>query len=186
MTARRSTSHAFAFGLAVLVCACVPTLVHGRVSSALYASPPLRASFSVVGPDGPSTALSERQIQTLIAGQMVSLGFAHASSPDSADLAVLYSYSIGSATTQLSSAPDPVFGGQKVASQTQYPRSFQVTIVEQRPSVPPDQRKVLWKGELFSAGSSADIGEMSLHFVPEIFRSFGKSETNRRFRRVMR
>ena len=170
----------------LLLAGCVPTMLSGRVSSELVSTPASRATFFVAGADRSGIGVTERQIQRLIADEMMKLGFVATSSRDSADLAVLYSYNVGEGRTQVSSSPDFVWGGQKVESHTEYPRSFQIAIVDSKASQLPDRVKMLWQGELFSTGSTSDIAVLANHFVSELFRNFGRSETNRRFRRLLR
>lgn len=87
---------------------CAPSILLGRISSANYQSHPTNATFLVLQSD--RITLTERNIQTLIANEMEKLGFKRAGDQATADLAVVYSYSIGAGTTSVSSSPD--FSGE--------------------------------------------------------------------------
>ena len=165
---------------------CVtPELLSGRVSTAAYTAPATGSSFVVVGADAASLSLVEKEVQRLLTGQMIALGFKRAENRESADLAVLYSYEIGAGTTKVSSSPDFVFGGHRVESRTSYPRVFQIAVVDLKASRPANDVKVVWQGELYSSGPIQDMGTLARHFIEEIFKHFGKSETNRHFAKVI-
>lgn len=168
--------------LAILptVNACVPTMLTGRVSTATYVEVPQTASFVVVGSD--NIALTERNIQALIVDRMKSRGFRQTEDSSTADIVVLYSYSIGAGQTAVTSSPDFVWGGQKVQSSTIYPRYFQITLVNQKAYL---KGTIIWQGEIYSKGSSANISWLAESFIDEIFRHFGQTVTNKKFMKII-
>ena len=158
---------------------CVPSMLSGRVSSAVYEPHPGNATFFVVQSD--KITLTERKIQNLIVNEMEKLGFRRTANRASADFYVVYSYSIGSGTTHVSSSPDFVFGGQEVTSSVRYPRYFHVAIVDARETLDPKEPVILWQAELYSSGSSANISELAETFVSELFKRYGKNVKNEGF-----
>ncbi len=159
--------------------ACAPSLILGRVSAATYQPLLGKATFFVVQSD--RITLTERNIQTLIANEMVKLGFKRVYDGGTADLAVVYSYSIGAGTTSVSSSPDFVWGGQKVESSTEYPRYFHIAIIDQSQTLNAKEPVFIWEAELYSSGSSSNIAWLAESFVPELFKWYGKNVTNKRF-----
>ena len=162
--------------------ACVP-FIRGRISSATYQPHPGNATFFVVQSD--KNTLTERNIQTLIEKEMEKLGFKRAVDRATADVAVLYSYSIGAGVTEtaVSSSPDFVWGGQKVSSSssTEYPRYFHITIIDLAQTHDPKEPVFIWQAELYSSGSSSNISLLAETFVPELFKWYGNNVTNKRF-----
>lgn len=166
--------------------ACAP-FITGRVSVATYQSHPTYATFFVV-PSGGIT-LTEKNIQNLIAKEMEKIGFRRTTNVADADLAVLYSYSIGAGTTSVSgyvsSQPDFVWGGQKVegsvGSSTKYPRYFFVGIIDRAQTINPKEPVFIWQGEIYSSGSISNIALLAESFVTELFKWYGKNVTNKKF-----
>jgi hypothetical protein len=154
-------------------------VVQGRVSSAVYGPPKANSTFVVIGSD--NLSLTERNIQAQIAAEMEVLGFRGTTDVKTADLAVIYSYSIGGAATSVTSSPDFVWGGQKVASSTEYPRYFQVAIVDLTRTTNPKNPVLVWQAELYSSGASSNIAWLAERFVPELFKRYGKTVKNERF-----
>ncbi len=154
----------FSVGCAVLT---------GRVSTAVYSESPKTASFTVVGRGGHN--LTDRQIGNLLSQAMVSRGYMEAADRSSADLALIYSYSVGTGHTVVSSSPDFVFGGQEVTSSTKYPRVFEVALVDLKASRLPDDDKILWQGEVYSTGRCSDMAVLAPIFIHAIFKNFGRS-----------
>lgn len=159
--------------------ACAPSLILGRVSAATYQPHPGNATFFVVQSN--RITLTERNIQTLIGKEMEKLGFIRVNDRRTADLAVVYSYSIGAGTTSVSSSPDFVWGGQRVESSTKYPRYFHVAIIDLSRTLNPKEPVFIWEAELYSSGSSSNIAWLAESFVPELFKWYGKNVTNKRF-----
>ena len=170
------THKATALTLSTLLVGCAPALLSGRLSAASYRQAPVGATFIVIGSG--SLTLTERHIQDLIRAQMESLGFELRQQPDAADLAVVYSYSVGAGKTVVSSSPDFVWGGQKVSSATSYPRYFQISIVDIPASQAESEINISWQAEIYSQGSSQNISWLAEQFVPELFRRFGQTTNN--------
>ena len=163
-------------------CAGMLTLT-GRVSTATYTEMPKGASFVVVGSN--NLTLTERNIQTIIANHMIEKGFHRADNAESADIVAMYSYSIGAGTTSVSSRPDFVWGGQQVDSSTNYPRYFQITLVDLKISKLPDKIEIIWQGEIYSKGSGSNINYLAKDFVDELFNHLGQTVTNKTFIRAL-
>ena len=159
--------------------ACVPSFISGSISSATYQPHPSNATFFIIQSD--RVTLTEKNIQVLIAKEMEKLGFKLVTDRATADLGVVYSYSIGAGATSVSSRPDFVWGGQRVESSTKYPRYFEVAIIDIRRTVDPKEPVFIWQAELYSSGSSSNITWLAESFVPELFKQYGKNVTNERF-----
>ena len=158
---------------------CVPSCISGRISSATYQPPPSNATFLIIQSD--RVTLTEKNIQTIIAKEMEKLGFKRVTDRATADLGVVYSYSIGAGATSVSSRPDFVWGGQRVESSTEYPRYFEVAIIDMRRTLDPKEPVFVWQAELYSSGSSSNIAWLAESFVPELFKRYGENVTNKRF-----
>jgi hypothetical protein len=172
------TSTATALALTTLFVGCAPALVSGRLSAASYRQARAGAAFAVIGSG--ALTLTERHIQDLIRAQMESLGFYISEQPDAADLAVVYSYSVGAGTTIVSSSPDFVLGGQKVSSATSYPRYFQISVVDIPASRVRNELVISWQAEIYSQGSSQNMSWLAEQFVPELFKRFHQTTNNER------
>ncbi|MCX5804321.1 MAG: DUF4136 domain-containing protein [Proteobacteria bacterium] len=163
--------------------ACAPFIISGCISSATYQPHPGNATFFVVQSD--KNTLTERNIQTLIEKEMEKLGFKRAVDRATADVAVLYSSSIGAGVTEtvVSSSPDFVWGGQKVSSSssTEYPRYFHIAIIDLAQTHDPKEPVFIWQAELYSSGSSSNISWLAETFVPELFKWYCNNVTNKRF-----
>jgi hypothetical protein len=162
---------------------CLPGRIGGQISSATDQPLPVNATFFIL--QGDKITLTERNIQGLIAKEMEKLGFKRAVDQSSADVAVLYSYSIGAGTTKVSvsSSPDFVFGGKTVSSSssTEYPRYFHIAIIDRRRTLDPKEPVFIWQAELYSSGSSSNISLLAEGFIPELFKWYGKDVKNKRF-----
>ena len=162
---------------------CMPSFISGRVSSATLQPHPSNATFVILQSD--KITLTERNIQTLISKEMEKLGFNRALDQSSADVAVVYSYSIGAGTTQISvsSMPDFVWGGKTFSSSssTEYPRYFYIGIIDRTRTLDAKEPAFIWQAEVYSSGSSSNISLLSESFVPELFKWYGKNVTNERF-----
>ena len=168
--------------LGLLFVGCVATL-NGTVSTASYTAPPQQSLFTIISPD--SLSLTERNINGLIEKKMSERGYKKADSQQAANVAVLYKYSIGSGHTDVSSSPDFVWGGQKVVSNTSYPRFFEIAVVDLQKSKLPQKIEIIWQGEVRSSGSSANISWLAAHFVDVLFENYGTTVTNKHFFRVV-
>jgi hypothetical protein len=141
--------------LSLLLVGCLK----GRVTTISEVSPPQQPLFTVISQD--TISLRERTIVGLLEKKMSERGFSKASSPEVANVTVSYKYSIGPGQTDVhtSSSPDFVFGGTNVSSSssTHYPRTFEITVIDNEKSKASGKVEIIWQGELYSAGSSADI-----------------------------
>jgi len=163
----------------VYILACVPSIISGRVSSATYQPYPTPATFYIV--QGDRITLTEKNIQNTIAKEMERIGFRPATDLAHADLAVVYSYSIGPGISIVSSSPDFVWGGQEVRSSIEYPRYFFVGIIDLKKTINPKEPVFIWQGEIYSSGSSSNIAWLAESFVPELFKYYGKNVKNKLF-----
>lgn len=159
--------------------ACAPSFISGSISAAAYQPHPADATFYVIPSD--RVTLTERNIQTLIANEMEKLGFKRVADRATANLAVIYSYTIGAGTTSVSSRPDFVWGGQAVGSSTEYPRYFHIAIIDMKRTLDPKEPFFIWQAELYSSGSSLNIAWLAESFVPDLFKWYGKNVTNKSF-----
>jgi hypothetical protein len=159
--------------------ACAPGIISGRISTATYYPYPANATFFVVPSD--RLTLTEKNLQNLIAREMEKLGFMRSTESNKADLAVVYSYSIGAGSTSVSSSPDFVWGGQKVESSTKYPRYFSVGIIDRRKTINSKEPVFVWQGEIYSSGSSSNIAWLAESFIPELFKWYGKNVSDKVF-----
>lgn len=168
-------------GLILSGCAGV---FHGTVSTATYTDPPQQPLFTVFSSD--LLSLTEKNITALIETKMSERGYTKAGSREAANVAVFYKYSVGLGRTHVSSSPDFVWGGQKVVSTTVYPRFFQIVVVDLERSKLPEKIEIIWHGEVYSSGSSANISKLAGHFIDELFENFGTTVTNKRFFKVIK
>lgn len=170
-------------GLLLIGCVLLPSTISGRVSTIVDAPPPQQLLFTVISKD--SISMRERTIVGLIERKMSEHGFIKASSQEVATVAVLYEYSIGSGTTttDVSSSPDFVWGGQKVSSEsyTRYPRTFDIAVIDTNKSKASGKVEVIWQGGLYSSGSSADMTRLAPRFIDVLFENYGKTVTNKTF-----
>ena len=161
---------------------CVPGVINGNVSTALYSSAPLQPYFTIVSPN--TLSLTDRNINTIISQKMIEQGYIKAKTSEDANVAVLYNYSIGAGATSVSSSTDFVWGGQTVESTTVYPRFFQIIIVDLKRSNIPDKIEIIWQGEIYSKGSSSNIYRLAHYFLDVLFENYGKTVTDKRFHKL--
>ncbi len=148
----------------------------GRVSTATYEE--IRSGSTFIVMPASRQTLTEKNIQRLISHEMQSLGFAPAVTRESAQLVVSYSHSIGDGKTVVSSSTNSASGKTRVSSSTHYPRYFEIEISRKTPNA---ERRVLWQGELYSQGSSANMSFLAERFVPLIFDNFSRDVMNKMF-----
>lgn len=162
----------------VMLSACAPTVIKGNLSTATYEQIPVGATYSVL--QG-SQSLTDRHIEGLIRKEMDSRGFKYIDDPESASIAVGYTYAVGNGRMGVTSSPDFVWGGQKVESYTTYPRYFQIALMDVPASLSKKKATYLWQAEIQSSGSMNNMSVLAESFVPELFKDFGKNVTNDRF-----
>ena len=168
--------------LVILVNACsTTTYIGGSVSSAVYQEIPLEKTFYII--ESEKQTLTETNIQSLLARELESRGLHRTDSFNNADYLVEYTYSVGDGTTSLSSMPDPVFGGHQVSSVTNYPRYFQVSMIDVAASNREKKHVYSWQAEIYSSGSSKNISWLAESFVPVLFEHYGQTVSNEAFRK---
>ena len=163
---------------ALFLSACAPTIIRGNLNTATYEPLPSGGTYSVLQS---SQSLTDRHIAELIMKEMESRGFTYVEEPESASVAVGYSYSVGNGRLGVYSSPDMVWGGQKVESYTQYPRYFQIGLIDVSRSTQKNKAVFLWQAEIQSTGTMNNMSILADSFVPELFNGFGKNITNDRF-----
>ena len=159
------------------------TRLTGHVSTLLHMEPPQNPLFKVDSPD--SISLTERIIREHIERKMADHGYKKASSGEIPNVGVIYKYSVGSGVTSVSSSPDFVWGGQKVESASEYPRFFQLALINIEKSKASETVKIIWQGEVYSSGSSTNISQLAPHFIDVIFENYGSTVTNRHFFKII-
>ena len=164
----------------LLFTACAPLI--GTVSTVKYTEPPPQATFTVISLD--FLSLSERNICALIEKKMSEHGYVKAASRETANVAVLYKYSIGPGRTHVSSHPG-FKGRTEVESSTSYPRLFQLAIVDLEKSDIPEKMEIIWQGEIHSSGSSSNISKLAPYFIDILFENYDKTVTNKPFGKVI-
>src|SRR5262249_9693623 len=130
-------------------------------------------------------SLREQSIVGLIEKKMTQYGFVKAASQAVANIVVHYKYTIGPSTTEVQSSPDYVYGGKQVSSSTMYPRTFEIAIVDVKRSEASGKVEVIWHGEVYSAGASANMTRLAPLFIDVLFENYGKTVTNETFSRVL-
>jgi hypothetical protein len=166
-----------AFLVCLLFVGCAP--LTGSVNTLSHMKPPHNPLFKVISPD--SMSLTERIIREHLEKKMAEHGYRKASPEEVPNVAVLYKYSVGSGVTSVSSSPDFVWGGQRVDSSSEYPRFFEIVLVDLEKSQAPETIKTIWQGEVYSSGSSTNISELAPHFIDVLFENYGSTVTNKRF-----
>lgn len=145
--------------------------VRGTVSAVSYSDLPQPAMFIVLSTD--SLNLTERNISALIEAKMSAKGYRKATSPETANIGVLYKYSIDP-TGSISSDG---YGN----ADTTFPRHFQIAVIDLRKSRLPEKIEFLWQGELYSEGTSRNISRLAPDFIEALFENYGKTVTNKGF-----
>ena len=163
---------------AIALCGCAGVL-SGTVNTATYSEPPAKRSFTVITPD--NLSLTDRNLSAQIERKMLERGYVKADSPKTANVAVIYKYSVGPGRTEVNSSPDFVWGGKQIETSTTYPRFFQIVIVDLEKSKLPEKVEIIWQGEVRSSGSSENISEIGPYFIDALFENYGGTVTNKRF-----
>ena len=169
-----------ALGLSLV--ACTLTL-SGRVNTISLASPPKQPLFIVISQD--SVSYRERMIVGLLEMKMSERGFVKTSASESANVTVQYKYSIGPGRTEVSSSQDYVYGGMNVSSSTEYPRTFEIIVIDDERSKASGKVEIIWQGEIYSSGSSSDMTLLAPNFIDVLYENYGTTTTNKRFFRKL-
>jgi hypothetical protein len=152
--------------------------LHGSVSTISYSEPPQPRLF-YVSPN--SLSVTDQNIKALIEAKLIEKGYQKAASPETANIGVVYKYSIDQNGSTYSE-PDYALGGY--ATHTIYPRHFQIAIVDLMKRKP-DQVEFFWQGEVYSAGSSRNIALVAPYFIDALFENYGKTVSNVGFSRML-
>jgi hypothetical protein len=168
-------------------CFYFQTHIEGRVSTAKYRDLFEGGAFSVVG--SKEISLTDKYVQDLIVAQMKANGFRFTDDLSKAEILVLYSYSIGPGRTEVEvqSRRSFVRGGTQVSSSssTQFPRQFEIAIIDAKKTVETQKLEIIWQGEINSEGSSQNIKWLAKYFLEELFKNLNQTVTDQRFRRVV-
>lgn len=165
--------------LSCIILSLMGCAITGRVSTATYNLPLPDSTFAIFS-DTMST-LTEQKIQKHIITKLTSLGLKQTDDFKKADHIVVYSYNVGSGQTYVSSSPDFVFGGQKVSSHTEYPRYFQIGLVDREASIKANKIIYTFQGEVYSSGSSSNVAYLAKYFVDQIFLNYGQDVNDKPF-----
>ena len=152
--------------------------VSGTISTAAYENLPAKYHFTIITKD--NISLTNRNLSAYIEKKMIGLGHIKATPPETANIAVYYSYSIGSGRTHVSSDKDLT-----IESNTTYPRFFQIILVDMKKSKNMKTPKIIWQGEVRSRGSSDNISELGEIFINALFENYGKTIKSKKFSEVM-
>ncbi len=161
----------------VFLPSCLHLHVSGRINTASYADPPQMPSFIVVIPD--PLSLTDRNIGLLIEKKMIEHGYSKAASESEANVGVIFKYSVGSGTTEVTGGTYQ--GTGSVQSYTVYPRFFQITIFDLLKSKLPEKLEIIWQGELTSKGRLDDMSRLAPYFIDSLFEYYGSTVTNEKF-----
>ena len=124
---------------------------------------------------------TERNISALIEAKMSEKGYQKANSIESANVGVLYKYSVDPSGSVWSGQDGA--GGQ--ATYTTFPRHFMIGVIDLQKSKVPEKIEFLWQGELYSAGTSRNISLLAPHFIDVLFENYGTTVSNKRFSKVV-
>ncbi len=166
--------------MAAISLASCATRLDGTVSAVSYSAPPQPPTFIVISPD--SLSLTERNISALIEAKMSKRGYQKANSIESANVGVMYKYSIDPSGS-ISSVPNYSTGGQ--ATYTTYPRHFMIGVIDLQKSKVPERIEFLWQGELYSAGTSRNISLLAPYFIDVLFENYGTTVSNKSFSKIV-
>jgi hypothetical protein len=166
-----------------LLIGCAPALLQGRVSTHSYRAVPEKSTFTVHSQN--TIGLTDRNIVRLIEQKLTERGYRKVDSTAEAHIVAIYSYNVGQGTTRLSSQPDPVFGGHAISSDTAYPRSFEIALIDFKNSPDPKKPEIVWQAELRSSGSVSDMSRLAADFIDVIFEHYGTTVDNKLFFKVV-
>jgi hypothetical protein len=158
-------------GLVALSLANCSSILSGTVSAVHYNGPPQPPEFTVLSQD--PLSLTDRNISARIEAKMSERGYRKAMSPETANVGVLYKYSI-----------DPLGNVQNIPDfpiYTTYPRRFMIAVIDLRKSKLPDKPEFLWQGEVYSLGESTNLSVLAPDFIDVLFEYFGTTISNKEF-----
>jgi hypothetical protein len=146
--------------------------ISGTVSAVSYSDPPQPPMFIVLSSD--SSSLTERLISALIEDKMSARGYEKATSLEAANIGVRYKYSVDPGSISVDS------NGQ---ADWEFPRHFQIAVIDLQKSKMPEKIEVLWQGEVYSMGASANMFLMAPVFIDALFENYGETVTDKSFRK---
>jgi hypothetical protein len=160
----------------LLFCSCLflsGCFVKGVVSSATYKLPSEYSTYSIK--TDTIQTLTEQRIQGYIIDKMSSYGFKKIDDVNKAEYALVYSYKIGGGKTVVSSTYIYVLDSKKMTSSTEYPRYFQIGLIDQKASKEANKIIFAWQGEVYSKGVSSNIINVAKYFIEQIFSEYGQN-----------
>ena len=128
--------------------------------------------FIVLSSD--SSSLTERIISALNEDKMSARGYEKATSLEAANIGVRYKYSVDPGSISVDS------NGQ---ADWEFPRHFQIAVIDLQKSKMPEKIEVLWQGEVYSMGTSANMFLLAPVFIDALFDNYGKTGTDKSFRK---
>ena len=137
------------------------TSPEGIVSTQSYSALPQPVSFYV---SSNSSSATDHKITALIETKMIEKGFQKASVIEAANVAITYKYWIDQYV-------EPDYSAWH----------FQVTLLDLRY---PDEIRLFWQGQAYSAGRSRNIDLIAPYFVDVLFKNFGRTVSKENFRTV--
>ena len=146
--------------------------VRGTVSAVSYSDPPQPPMFIVLSSDSPSR--TERIISARIEDKMSARGYRQATSLEAANIGVRYKYSVDPGNVSVDS------NGQ---ADWEFPRHFQIAVIDLQKSKMPEKIEVLWQGEVYSMGTSTNMFLLAPVFIEALFENYGETVTNKSFRK---
>ena len=160
-------------------------IITGRVSSAAYQEIPLEKTFYII--ESEKQTLTETNIQSLLERELESRGLHRIYSFNDADYLVEYRYSVGEDATS-NNAGYPVEHKRSVVegatSTTNYPRYFQVSVIDVPTSNREKKLVYSWQAEAYSSGYGKEISTLTESVVPEMFEHYGQTVNNEPFRKI--
>lgn len=152
--------------------------VAGRVST--IANKELVTGSKIFVTDADALSVTSTQVKKLISGKLIEREYVIVSDEKAADAIVIYKYSVGGGVTEVISNYNSETGEKTFNTTTSYLRFFQIAIIDAKSSKP-NKPDVIWKGEVFSNGSSPDIISVIKVFINVLFDNYSNSITNKRF-----
>jgi hypothetical protein len=146
--------------------------ISGTVSTVSYSDPPQPPMFIVLSPD--SLSLTESIISARIEEKMSTRGYGKATSLEAANIGVRYKYSVDPGSVSVDS------NGQ---ADWEFPRHFQIVVIDLQKSKMPEKAEVLWQGQVDSTGTSTNISLLAPVFIEVLFENYGETVTNKSFRK---
>lgn len=172
---------------AISLVSCFYRSLDVTVNAVSNSAPPQPPMFIVISPDSLSFERHILHISALIEAEMSKRGYQKATSLETANIGVLYKYSINPIGS-VSSVPDSAVGGHATSlpfwlysPYPQYFHIFQITVIDLQKSKTPETIEILWQGELHSARTTSGMSDMAQYFIEALFDNYGTTVSNRRY-----